>query len=272
MFVDVNRDLKDRSVTLLFTTNGFGAYRWHIRVTQIDCTRNPHQKRSLLSRKQRSIFPQPAQLKVSLPAPPGCLQYFDEPTGMVESFNFGEYLNNMDYAICIERHPSTCRLVVSATDYEWNIDRYRQPKLAAGVGDEDCLTDYLTIPGGSQTGDGATKDRYCGGVLNYFSGANTEQQVQSKANGPIVLRFHSDHIHDPTIKEGFRIRYEQANTNCEVASYSQYQTQPIRAAALMEGPLQLHNSNKLQLSASRPDDAARRSRARYNAKRWRNFQ
>lgn len=269
--MDVPRDATDRSVTILFQTNGFGTYRWHIRVTQIDCTRNPHQKRALLSRQQRSLsFFQPAQLKVSLPAPPGCLQYFDAPTGMVESFNFGEYLNNMDYAICIERHPSTCRLTIAATDYEWNIDKVTQPKTASGVGDQDCLSDYLMIPGASATGDGLTHDRFCGGVLNYRSGANNEQQVQSKANGPIVLRFHSDGTHDPTIKEGFRIRYEQSSTNCEVFSYSQFQDQqPIRAAALLQG-LALHNKVQL-LSPSQHEDVTRRSRARYNAKRWKNF-
>lgn len=102
-------------------TNSFGNYRWHVKITQILCLQNgrtdisagistsssgfyqfPRAKRSMFS-----PFTPRAELKVSVTAPTGCLQYFTEPSGIVESFNFGEYLNNMDYAICIERQPNT---------------------------------------------------------------------------------------------------------------------------------------------------------------------
>lgn len=40
-----------------------------------------------------------------LSAPDGCLQYFHQTTGVVESFNFGNnYLGNTHYAICFNRN------------------------------------------------------------------------------------------------------------------------------------------------------------------------
>lgn len=55
-----------------------------------------------------------AELQVTIPAPPGCLQYFTAHNGVIESFNYGHYLNNLDYAICIERHASTVIVFVSS--------------------------------------------------------------------------------------------------------------------------------------------------------------
>lgn len=40
-------------------------------------------------------------------APPDCLQYYVEPQGMLDSFNFndgkGPYIGDMNYAICFRR-------------------------------------------------------------------------------------------------------------------------------------------------------------------------
>lgn len=219
------RERRDRSASLVFETNSEGDYRWHVRITQIDC--NMTGKKSILSdRTQRafatkfgpsaglSYFTTDRSGLYSLPAPMGCLQYFTAPTGTVESFNFGEYLNNLDYAICIERQPSTCRVIYTASDFLWSIDSALTDKTRSGVGDNDCSADYLMIPAGSQTGDGPTFDRYCGGKLHYLTDQLQEAPVISKANGPIVLRFHSDPSHDPTVKDGFRLRYEQSSTDC----------------------------------------------------------
>ena len=64
-------------------------YTWNIKVTQIDCTANH-----------------------PLQAPSGCLQYFEEPTATIESFNFNmndsPYPANLDYAICIRKQPGFC--------------------------------------------------------------------------------------------------------------------------------------------------------------------
>jgi hypothetical protein len=223
--VSLPREKRDRSASIVFETNSEGDYRWHLRITQIDC--NMTGKKSILSdRTQRafatrygsstglSFLTTDRSALYSLPAPMGCLQYFTASTGTIESFNFGEYLNNLDYAICVERQPSTCRVIYSASDFLWSIDSALTDKTRSGVGDNDCLADYLMIPAASQTGDGQTFDRYCGGKLNYQTDQLQEAPVISKANGPIVLRFHSDATQDPSVKDGFRLKYEQSSTDC----------------------------------------------------------
>lgn len=51
-----------------------------------------------------------------LTAPNGCLQYFPQPEGIIESFNYnnnqGPYLPNQDYAICFRKRASTVHKVV----------------------------------------------------------------------------------------------------------------------------------------------------------------
>ncbi|XP_054157681.1 uncharacterized protein LOC128956025 [Oppia nitens] len=237
MYVSLPRDGTDRTATIVFDTNSVGDYRWHIRITQIDC--NFRNKKNMLSdRNSRQWggfgtgfgglglgsnlqapyipFVPRAHPPYSLPAPMGCTQYFTQPMATLESFNFGEYLNNMDYAICIERLPNTCRVIFTASDFQWSIDSTSQQAENSGVGDLVCDQDYVTIPGGSQTGDGDTKDRYCGGRLSYMLSDTNDRPVISKANGPIIIRFHTDGYQrrDTTNKEGFRLRYEQSSTDC----------------------------------------------------------
>lgn len=163
------------------------------------------------------------------------VQYFQQTTGTIESFNFGEYLNNLDYAICIERQPSTCRVIYSASDFLWSIDSAQDDKTRSAAGDNGCPYDYLMIPGGSQTGDGLTLDRYCGGKLHYgIVNQIVEAPVVSKANGPIVLRFHSDAVQDETVKDGFRLRYEQSSTECmpQYSSNSLFGPTPVVSNAV----------------------------------------
>lgn len=48
-------------------------------------------------------------------APAGCLQYFPQPEGIIESFNYnggtGPYLPNQDYAICFRRREEDTKLL-----------------------------------------------------------------------------------------------------------------------------------------------------------------
>ena len=252
--MNVPRGEEQRSASLLMQTNGIGAYKWKIRATQINCVRNPAEiganpealrqsgmstavttnilrRRSSLGRSlddvnEPSFLPRTgrmmlqkfqnlfAKLKVTIPAPAGCLQYFTEPRGTISSFNFGQYLSNMDYAICIERAPTTCKITFKAD--EFGIDKSSGAKVSSGVGDIDCSYDYLMIPGGSFTGDSIppTKDRFCGGFLSSIQGLFRNDPIVSKANGPIVLRFHTDNSYDQSVKAGFKITYEQSS-NCE---------------------------------------------------------
>lgn len=258
MYIHMPPDNKDRSVSLLFETNNNGPYRWHIRITQIDCVRNSYssafstfgnkinnyrlKKRSVDEglapnnfslienqsglridhsgvRQKRSIFVTEASLRMTIPAPPGCLQYHTSANGIIESFNFGHYFNNLDYAICIERHPNVCKVIFSCQDTGFGIETNNVGmQISEGAaGDEQCSMDYFMIPGGSTNGDFPTKDRYCGAKLTAidYNGNNNNrqtllgQQVVTKTNGPIVLRFHTDGYLLGKIRQGFRIKFEQ---------------------------------------------------------------
>ncbi|CAG9787759.1 unnamed protein product [Diatraea saccharalis] len=63
-----------------------------------------------------------------LAAPTGCLQYYTESQGFLESFNYRDrseigiaripsYLNNLNYAMCIRRAQETCSVTYSNSDY-----------------------------------------------------------------------------------------------------------------------------------------------------------
>ena len=65
-------------------------------------------------------------------------------------------------------------------------------------------------------------NRYCGAKLTAIDtdGVNINQnrllgqQVITKINGPIVLRFHTDNAMLSKIRQGFRIKFEQSAENC----------------------------------------------------------
>lgn len=147
-------------------------------------------------------------------APMGCLQYFTQPSGIIESFNFGQYLNQMDYSICIQRQSDTCRVVFTSSDYDWSLNGVGVSSSSSGVGDQDCARDYLLIPGASRTGDGFTYDRYCGGRLHFYRGQSLSAPVVVKTSGPIVLRFHSDAHFESLNNGGFRLQYDQSAQDC----------------------------------------------------------
>nr|XP_027198049.1 uncharacterized protein LOC113792336 isoform X1 [Dermatophagoides pteronyssinus] len=224
IYLSLPTNQEKRSVSIVFETNALGDYRFHLKITQIDCrVRQPPAQTgpfssisTLAARQSRTIY-QKIPNQLTYPAPTGCLQYFTQPTGTIESFNFGHYLNNLDYAICIERQPDTCRVIYSATDLNFGIESSQTGTMPA-AGDRYCSNDYLLLIGGSQTGEGTTLDRYCGGKLAYSSLETTETPVITKANGPIVVRFHSDATHSVTLKEGFRVKYEQSPTECSTAT------------------------------------------------------
>lgn len=224
-----------------------GDHRWQLKITQIDCqlrglAQHLANKASglsgspLLNSKRFNSFQKYSttfasgfntmtntasmlayemlRTQITPRAPNGCLQYFTSPSGIIESFNFGQYLNQMDYSICIQRHQETCRIVFTSSDYDWSINGVGVSSATSGVGDQDCARDYLMIPGASRNGDGFTYDRYCGGRLNYYRGQTLSSPVVIKTNGPIVLRFHSDATYESVNSGGFRLQYEQSNQDC----------------------------------------------------------
>lgn len=103
---------------------------WKILVTQLECANGAkrvaikRQNKSLPSNAEESIQEREGRGRVSddIPAtdayfvaPVGCLQYFPDPSGVIESFNFnngnGVYMGNMKYSICFRRTSKNQQLV-----------------------------------------------------------------------------------------------------------------------------------------------------------------
>ncbi|XP_067004160.2 uncharacterized protein [Anabrus simplex] len=234
IYVPVDAAVGSASVSLMVMTSGTKPYHWRIRTTQIDCKEQPE-----------------------LVAPTGCLQYHTEMAGTIQSFNYqdgqGHYQSNLDYAICIQRSPNTCRVEYRQTENSlfW-INSAEGPELQEGVGRTGIVScdltshDYLHIPGGrggsiNEEGDGATEqtvlstastDKFCGRslsglaveeyaerlrsgyVLDPPENITTASVVTSFASGPMVLRFHSDEVSEPDQEIGFSITYQQLGTGC----------------------------------------------------------
>ena len=86
----------NEDVTLSIITSGNYSTIWYIAIKQIDCS-----------------------LPNDLKAPEGCLQYFYEPSGSIESFNYRDenssYPILMDYSICFKRNPGKQFSLTSST-------------------------------------------------------------------------------------------------------------------------------------------------------------
>lgn len=68
--------------------------------------------------------------------------------------------------------------------------------------------------------DVSIKFRFCGSKLQPGQLTNTVRPfglspVVTKANGPMVIRFHTDDQARSPLRLGFRIRYEQSSANCQ---------------------------------------------------------
>lgn len=276
VYLSLPANQEPRSVSIVFETNAIGDYRFHLKITQIDCrvrqsSLTPNLFSSVSSsvpRESRTIY-QKIPYQLTFAAPTGCLQYFTQPIGTIESFNFGHYLNNLDYAICIERQPDTCRVIYSSTDTNFGIES-SQTGTMPGVGDQLCANDYLLLVGGSKNGEGITKDRYCGGKLAHSSLETTETPVITKANGPIVIRFHSDQNFGATLKEGFRVKYEQSPTDCAVANTALTDNQLTNPNSFNPPPvvtamLKSDKSQPIKL-ASIFEDESRKNNEKYESK------
>ncbi|XP_043226291.1 uncharacterized protein LOC122383680 [Amphibalanus amphitrite] len=172
--------------------------KWRIRATQVDCS-------------ERS----------DLIAPTGCTQYYNETKGTFESFNFAgnAYTLNQDYNICIGSAFGTCKTTFTSSSFQLDMVT---ASATSGVGMAACdvqtsgtgglRSDYLFIPGGSQTGESPTNEKYCGSLLHYMTGKSTSEPVVTRAPGPLVVRFKTDeHFNEPR-EQGFRIDFEQSTT------------------------------------------------------------
>ncbi|CAG0892438.1 unnamed protein product [Darwinula stevensoni] len=95
-YVHLNTSAVPITFTLLVQADT-SPYKWKIRTTMIDCTKESRLK-----------------------APSQCLQYYIGSEGTIQSFNYGRgssnYLGNLDYQICINREFNKCGILYTATN------------------------------------------------------------------------------------------------------------------------------------------------------------
>ncbi|KAG6450813.1 hypothetical protein O3G_MSEX006803 [Manduca sexta] len=150
-----------------------------------------------------------------LAAPSGCLQYFKGPQGYLESFNYRDksdigiarissYLNNLNYAMCIDRESQACSIKYSNED-EMQIVNYDSdglpiiPPDQAGVEIFNCPSDWLLI----------AATRICGYRLNdgsVIQDFTLNAPIIDSNAGPIVVWFRSD---EGYVGRGFKLNYQQ---------------------------------------------------------------
>ncbi|XP_045106540.1 uncharacterized protein LOC123501651 isoform X1 [Portunus trituberculatus] len=163
LYVGVGRVLGP--VELMVTTQGEEpGRRWEIEVTQVECCGEGT-------------------------PPDGCLQYYASSHGSFASFNYlpngsSQYLNNLNYAVCVARAAAFCSITYTAGDKMDNTTfqmvnfSLRNDLLTptvtpgeAGVGVVPCRGDYVVMAG----------TRLCGDRLNDGS-----VEPQPTDNGPVT--------------------------------------------------------------------------------------
>ncbi|XP_037910167.1 uncharacterized protein LOC119650976 [Hermetia illucens] len=153
-------------------------------------------------------------------APRYCLQYFTEPTGYIKSFNYdnvgnivegrmASYLNNLNYAICIERMPDKCSITYTNQVAEGelpfqliNVNEQMVPLVPPGLAGVDvfnCPDDFIAVNSvhlcGSKLNDGSVSQNF-----------NENAPVTEYGAGPIVIPFQSD---EAVVGRGFKLIYYQ---------------------------------------------------------------
>ncbi|XP_018016009.1 uncharacterized protein LOC108672786 isoform X3 [Hyalella azteca] len=151
---------------------------WNIKVTQIDCN-SPYR------------------------APAGCLQFFNETSGMVKSMNFKgidppddedmRQIQNLNYGVCINAKVGYCDLTWTQSKahgaYSFTMSgdgSVPASELKSEFGVENCVTDYVSINGGVFVDEASDAPihavRYCGTKF---------PEVKTKAQ-PYVLHVTTD--------------------------------------------------------------------------------
>ncbi|KAL7639288.1 UNVERIFIED_CONTAM: hypothetical protein RMT77_009777 [Armadillidium vulgare] len=170
--VYLNFDSNGNPITMTVFSNNLQSDDWNIKITQIRCTDTANI------------------------APSGCLQYYPESTGQVQSFNFRNIvsrppqnstaetyqLSNLDYYICLGSSLNTYSTItwtkgVGASNYYFVMSGFiglLPPNLVgsiqAAVFDPDCTTtsltyDYVEILSGKFTnskGEPDSRNQFCG--------------------------------------------------------------------------------------------------------------
>ncbi|XP_053672181.1 uncharacterized protein LOC128722536 [Anopheles nili] len=230
VYVPFNPTNADRTLTITFriaNRNHIPNLRnphWSVRVQQLECPTGAAAA-SKDTFRQESAFDQPELLPlvartfhndIGMLAPTGCLQYFPDTTGTVESFNLGTgegpYLGGLSYAVCFHRPRTAQALRLRPSVFEM---AYVLEPVAGNVAvDELCYSsvasmerseDHLLVPNAMARLPSLPvlrSSRFCGHSL--VSG-----EVEVTAPGPFVMYFNSDQLFDPFRREtGFRMQYQ----------------------------------------------------------------
>ncbi|XP_066250378.1 cubilin-like [Euwallacea similis] len=125
-----------------------------------------------------------AQINCNCPwrAPTGCLQFYNELSGTVRSFNYGSssvlngtrQLAGLNYGVCVNMFPGYCSIQWSATSDPYSFSMTGNTFLAVGdnsigtalaaLTGNSCLTDFVVIPAPILNGNSTplNTDRFCG--------------------------------------------------------------------------------------------------------------
>ncbi|XP_068622329.1 uncharacterized protein [Battus philenor] len=227
LYVRVNASTNSRSIRINFkiadrsTQPHLPQATWKIKVTQLECFNTLGKFRDGILEAITSSLPSTplsssADRDEYLIAPPGCLQYYPDRSGIIESFNYnrgdGPYIANLGYATCFKRTPDVCGVKLTAANFQL---AYRDEQNMHV--DTDCQVnpvtqgsmqseDYLFIPE-AETLEGLRGSKFCG-----ISAQN--QIIASAPPGPVYVHFHSDNLVTDGVQEsGYRFNYNVLN-NC----------------------------------------------------------
>ncbi|KAG1667291.1 hypothetical protein GQR58_018537 [Nymphon striatum] len=195
----INLDSNSSFVELQMQLTNTSANRtWNIQVTQIACD-------------------SPAR------APSGCLQYFMEAEGIVQSFNYesktdnedSRHLANQRYTICVRNAADSCAIQWEAHDAVKGFDIAGSLDTSTTRPAEDqCYFDYVIIPGHSSDGNEPTADRQCGQRISATDNVANNSPVISKML-PFILGFFTDDTElSNEVNAGFSLKYKQI-TECD---------------------------------------------------------
>ncbi|KAK7066225.1 hypothetical protein SK128_007746 [Halocaridina rubra] len=143
MYLDLAQGSGAARINIATTDKDFDR-SWRIKVTQITCD-------------------------ATSKAPPNCLQYYTEYSGIVSSFNYQNtdgvhQLGGQRYTICIRAREGFCGIKYIADENEFSLsdDGTEATADAPKSGDTDCTLDFLVIPSMDKDGKVTLKDRFCG--------------------------------------------------------------------------------------------------------------
>lgn len=202
MYVDVDPNSTGALKVTVDRSTSTTSRKWNIKVKQIPCTSTDR-------------------------APSGCLQYYTDTSGNVQSFNFQSTITegtpqiaNQNYGACINMATGYCGVIwernTTSGNNGFTVSSNRGAVNPNIIGTPDaaeygtnCTTDYVIIPGGVDN-LGQAQDRYCG--LGF-------PQMVTTTEKPFVLYVVTDANETPDkpngaigTNSGFSLNYRQTTT------------------------------------------------------------